>query len=190
MTPFTQSLGIFYVTIYGGIAIGFLFDLYRALKANFKFLKYFSAVFDICFWIMSTLVIFLTINLTEHFDLRYYHFIALFLGFTMYYYTISRFILKLFNCLISFITKSIKKLVLCIVAFINNLYYVLIYSLHLVFDIIFLVPSIVLRICKRMKKRLEKHKRPKKLKKDKITKKHKCSKKHKSSNKHKLGKNK
>ena len=36
MMPFTQDVEAFYITIYGGIIIGILFDLYRSLKSNFK----------------------------------------------------------------------------------------------------------------------------------------------------------
>ena len=36
MIPFTEDLSSFYATIYGGLAIGLLFDINRSLKSNFK----------------------------------------------------------------------------------------------------------------------------------------------------------
>ena len=63
MIPFTEDLSSFYATIYGGLLIGLLFDINRSLKSNFKILKYFSIVFNIVFWIMATVIIFITINL-------------------------------------------------------------------------------------------------------------------------------
>ena len=76
MIPFTEDLSSFYATIYGGLLIGLLFDINRSLKSNFKILKYFSIVFNIVFWIMATVIIFITVNAIESFDLRYYHFVA------------------------------------------------------------------------------------------------------------------
>lgn len=141
---FIEDINIFYLTLYGGIAIGLLFDLYRVLRANFKIVKKISFVFDVIFWILITIVVFITINLLERFDLRYYHFVALFLGFALYYNTISKYIFSIFNKLISFITSLFKKTVHYIVSSLNNLYYIIIYSIHLIFDIICYIPSILL----------------------------------------------
>ena len=142
MIPFTQDVSIFYATIYGGILIGVLFDFYRGLRGNFKFINYFAIIFDVLFWFLSTVIIFVTINLTEFFDLRYYHFVALFIGFILYYNTISKIVLSIINKIIRFVRNSFKKVTHYIVSFLNNLYYVIIYSLHLLFDIIFYIPNI------------------------------------------------
>ena len=144
MKYFIEDLNIFYLTLYGGIVIGLIFDLYRALRKNFKVVRKISIIFDVIFWFLITIVIFTTINLLERFDLRYYHFIALFLGFILYYNTISKYILILFNKIISFITGLFKKTVHYIVVFFSNLYYVIIYSIHLIFYIICYIPSILL----------------------------------------------
>lgn len=144
MMPFTQDVGTFYITIYGGIIIGLLFDIYRAFRRNFKIVQKLSLVFDIIFWILVTVISFITINAIENFDLRYYHFVALFCGFILYYNTISRFIFATINKIISFTTNLIKKTVYYIVNILNNLYYVIIYSLHLIFDIIFYIPNILI----------------------------------------------
>ncbi len=141
---FVEDISIFYLTLYGGIVIGLLFDLYRALRSNFKIVKKISFLFDAIFWLLITIVIFTTINLLEKFDLRYYHFVALFLGFILYYNTISKYIFTVFNKLISFITCLFKKTVHYIVGFLNNLYYIIIYSIHLIFDIICYIPSVLL----------------------------------------------
>lgn len=160
MIPFTQDVGSFYATIYGGIAIGLLFDIYRSIRSNFKSIKYISLVLDVIFWILVTSTIFITINVVENFDLRYYHFVALFIGFILYYNTISRFILSFMNRIISFFTNSIKKTIKVTVSILNNLYYVIIYSLHLIFDIIFYIPNILLASKNMMKrKRLKIRKR-------------------------------
>jgi spore cortex biosynthesis protein YabQ len=144
MIPFTQDVSYFYATIYGGIIIGLLFDIYKVFKINFKIIKYCSLFFDTLFWILTTIIIFITINAIESFELRYYHFVALFIGFILYYNTISKFILTAMNKIVYFITNLFKKTVKYIVSISNNLYYVIIYSLHFLFDIIFYIPNIFL----------------------------------------------
>lgn len=144
MRFFIEDINIFYLTLYGGIVIGILFDLYRVLRKNFKMVRKISFIFDVIFWILITCVIFTTINLLEKFELRYYHFVALFLGFILYYNTISKYIFIVFNKIISFITSLFKKTIYYIVRFLNNLYYIIIYSIHLIFDIICYIPNMIL----------------------------------------------
>lgn len=153
MLPFTQEVGAFYATIYGGIVIGILFDFYRSLKSNFKIIKYCSIVLDVLFWILATVVIFITVNFIDSFNLRYYHFVALFCGFILYYGTVSKFVLAVLNKIIGFTTNLIKKTVKYTVIILNNLYYVIIYSLHLIFDIIFYIPNIILGTGKFIKRK-------------------------------------
>lgn len=153
MIPFTQDITFFYATIYGGIIIGLLFDIYRAFKANFKAIRYCYFCFDALFWSLTTIIIFITINAIESFELRYYHFVALFIGFILYYNTISKFILTIMNKIISLITNLFKKTIKYIVSISNNLYYVIIYSLHFIFDIIFYIPNIFLASRKFIKRK-------------------------------------
>ena len=67
MNYFIQDLNVFYATIYGGLAIGFLFDINRSLKNNFKFINKLSFLFDILFWILVTLTIFIVVSATSKF---------------------------------------------------------------------------------------------------------------------------
>ena len=142
MIPFTEDLSSFYATIYGGLLIGLLFDINRSLKSNFKILKYFSIVFNIVFWIMATVIIFITVNAIESFDLRYYHFVALLIGFLLYYNTISKFVLKMLNKIIGFIVFLIKKTIIYISVVSESLYYMVVYTIHLLLDTIFFIPNL------------------------------------------------
>ena len=140
MMPFTQDVEAYYITIYGCIIIGILFDLYRSLKSNFKVIKYFSVVFDILFWILATVVIFITVNFIDSFYLRYYHFVALFIGFILYYITLSKFILKILNTIIGSIVFLIKKTAIYIALISESFYYMFVYILHFILDTIFFIP--------------------------------------------------
>ena len=153
MIPFTEDLSSFYATIYGGLAIGLLFDINRSLKSNFKILKYFSIVFNIIFWILATIIIFITVNAIESFDLRYYHFVDLLIVFLLYYNTISKFVLKMLNKIIGFIVFLIKKTIIYISIISESLYYMIIYMMHFILDAIFFIPNLFLATKKVIKRK-------------------------------------
>ena len=150
MNYFIQDMNVFYATIYGGILIGILFDINRSLKENFKIIKKTSFILDVLFWIVITLIV---VNTISKFQLRYYHFVALAVGFILYYNTISKFILKFNNIVIGFIKLLIKKIILNLVTILENLYYIIVYSIHLLFDIIFYIPSIIFTIGRKSSRR-------------------------------------
>ncbi len=153
MLFFTQDLISFYGTIYGGIIIGLLFDINKAIKLNFKILDKVSFVFDILFWVLSTIIIFITINTMEFFDLRYYHFIALTVGFLLYYTIISKFVLKILNKLIGIIKSTVIFIIKYITLILESLYYTVIYSIHFLIDILFFIPNIFLSTKKVIRKK-------------------------------------
>lgn len=154
MNYFIEDLNIFYTTIYGGIIIGILFDFNSSLKKNFKSISKISFMFDILFCITVTLLIFVVINTIEMFQLRYYHFIALLVGFLLYYNTISKFVIKLINTIIGTTKFFIKKIVLTLVKILDNLYYIIVYSIHFLFDIIFYIPNIIFNLKDKLHKKL------------------------------------
>ena len=143
MNYFIQDMNVFYATIYGGILIGILFDINRSLKENFKIIKKTSFILDVLFWIVITLIVFIVVNTISKFQLRYYHFVALAVGF----------ILKFNNIVIGFIKLLIKKIILNLVTILENLYYIIVYSIHLLFDIIFYIPSIIFTIGRKSSRR-------------------------------------
>ena len=153
MIPFTENAISFYATIYGGLIIGLLFDINRSLKSNFKILKCFSVVFDIVFWVLATAIIFITINAIESFDLRYYHFMALIIGFILYYNTISKFILKILNTILRSIVLLIKNTIIYIGLISESLYYMFIYIIHFTLDVIFFIPNLFLATKKVIKRK-------------------------------------
>ena len=153
MIPFTEDAITFYATIYGGLIIGLLFDVNRSLKSNFKILKCFSVVFDIVFWVLATAIIFITINAIESFDLRYYHFVALIIGFILYYNTISKFILKILNTILRSIVLLIKNTIIYIGLISESLYYMFIYIIHFTLDVIFFIPNLFLATKKVIKRK-------------------------------------
>lgn len=145
MDFFVEDIVSFYVTVYGGLIIGLLFDLNRAIKKNLKFINIFVSVFDIIFWLIVTTISFIIINTVESFDLRYYHFLALFIGFLFYYFTISRFVLKILDFIIHTFLSIISKTIKYILKISEGFYYILIYTLHILYDFIFFIPNFLKR---------------------------------------------
>ncbi len=154
MNYFIEDLNIFYTTIYGGIIIGILFDFNSSLKKNFKSISKISFIFDILFCITVTILTFVVINTIERFQLRYYHFIALLVGFLLYYNTISKFVIKFINTIIGTTKFFIKKIVLTLVKILDNLYYIIVYSIHFLFDIILYIPNIIFNLKDKLHKKL------------------------------------
>ena len=145
MDFFVEDIVSFYVTVYGGILIGVLFDFNRAIKKNLKFINVFIGIFDIIFWLIVTTISFIIINKVESFDLRYYHFLALFIGFLFYYFTISKFILKVLDFIIHTFFNFIFKTIKYILKISEGFYYILVYTLHVLYDFIFLIPTLLKR---------------------------------------------
>ncbi len=143
MILFAQDIIPFYGTMYAGLIIGFLFDFNRVIKKNFNVLRYFKFIFDTIFWILVTIISFMVINKLDSFDLRYYHFIALFIGFLVYLNTVSKFIFKILDFFISTIKNIILALFKYIFKFSQALYYVVIYNIHFFVDFIFLISRVL-----------------------------------------------
>lgn len=142
MNFFVEDIVSFFVTIYGGLLIGVLFDINRAIKKNFSFVKLIGALFDVLFWLIVTVVSFVVINAVENFNIRYYHFVALFFGFLIYYATISKFVLKTLDFVISFFVNLILKTTTFLFKLTVGFYYILIYTIHIFYDFILFIPSI------------------------------------------------
>ena len=111
-----------------GLFIGFIFDLFRSFRRNFKMKNIFVYIQDIIFLIISGLIFFRSVILFSNGDIRFYIVFSTILGISIYFLTISetyviitdvilrsikffikKFIklIKLFYC---FIVKKVKKL--------------------------------------------------------------------------------
>ena len=154
MNYLIEDLNVFYATIYGGIVIGILFDINSSLKKNFKLISKVSFMFDILFCITVTFTTFIVVNTIERFQLRYYHFIALLVGFLLYHNTISRFVLKFNDIIIGTTKLIIKKTILTLVKILDILYYIIVYSIHFLFDIMLYIPNIIFNFKNKLHKKL------------------------------------
>ncbi len=68
-----------------GIGFGFLFDFFRAVRKIVTMNSLWVNLTDLMFWMVCTVVVFLTARLTNQGELRWYEFIGLFLGTGLYF---------------------------------------------------------------------------------------------------------
>jgi len=106
---FFQSQGyIFFATLYGGIVMGFVYDLYRISRYYLKPKKVVTFIEDFIFWIIIS-VIFLTVILyTNWGEIRGYIFLGFFTGAFLYSRFLSKIIITVMVWIVSGIIEVIK----------------------------------------------------------------------------------
>lgn len=92
---FNNQFGLFLMYMATGIIICLLFDIFRALRKAVKTPDFITYIEDILFWIISlTIFIYLTFIINSG-EIRLFLFIGLALGGSLYYFTLSKFFMKI-----------------------------------------------------------------------------------------------
>ncbi len=120
MVPISQEAYIFFFTIYGGILIGFIYDLYKIFRRIFHPKRIATLVQDLIFWIIITTVAFYLLILSNQGELRFYNFIGFIIGSLIYNLALSK-----------VASKSILIMVKHSQNFLGDLYQVAIYPFRL-----------------------------------------------------------
>ena len=110
-----NQLSSFIIFIIVGGTISVIFDIFRVFRRTFKtpdFLTYFE---DICFWIISGIIILITTFIFNNGELRWYIFIGLFLGSLLYILFISKHFIKFSLIAINILKKLIHIFVIPII---------------------------------------------------------------------------
>lgn len=98
---------IFFLT---GICIGLLFDFFRIQRKVLKTCDFITYIQDILFWIVSGLIIIFVIMKYTNGEIRIYMVLGIILGILIYFLIISKYIMKIFVCILSFLLNIIGKL--------------------------------------------------------------------------------
>ena len=106
----TNQGTLFLIYVIVGLFIGFIFDLFRALRKSIKTSNIATYIEDIIFWMIVSFIVITTILKFNYGELRLYIFIGMILGGTTYILTISKKIVKLSTIIIEFIIKIIFKI--------------------------------------------------------------------------------
>lgn len=90
-----NQLGLFLMYLASGILICLLFDIFRALRKAIKTSDLVTYIEDTIFWILaSCFLLYLTFILNSG-EIRFFLFIGLALGCALYYFTISKYFMKI-----------------------------------------------------------------------------------------------
>ncbi|HAQ41846.1 MAG TPA: hypothetical protein DCM73_14125 [Clostridiales bacterium] len=136
--PYSQEY-MLAVSVMGGMLLGFIWDIYRLFRHYIKLGSVGTAMGDIVYWIVS---IYISVNLI--FDLSYgnvrlFILLGFLLGALLYFYGISRYILKASIFVVDTILKVLKKilnLLLIPVRFLINLLKVILRPIKLKCEIV------------------------------------------------------
>ena len=89
MYTFSQGQ-VFIVFLIIGLCIGSLFDFFRAIRKNFKTSDFVTYVQDIIFMALVGILIVNTLIIVNNGQIRFYVILAVFVGLSFYFVTISK----------------------------------------------------------------------------------------------------
>ena len=74
---------LFLIFLLNGISIGLLFDFFRILRKSFNTKDFMTYIEDVCFWLLTGLLILYFIFIFNNGEIRIYMFVSIILGFTI-----------------------------------------------------------------------------------------------------------
>ena len=99
------QLGIFLMCIAGGIIISLLYDIFRALRKSIKTADIVTYIEDVIFWILVGGFLIYLIFILNDGNIRFFIFVGLILGGILYYFTLSKFFIKITVKFFTFLKK-------------------------------------------------------------------------------------
>lgn len=102
---------IFLLTVYGGVLIGFVYDLYRIFRYFSKPKKIATLVEDLIFWIIVSIIALATLIFSNWGELRGYVFLGFICGALIYTKLLSKPVITLIVYLVRIFIKVLKYVV-------------------------------------------------------------------------------
>lgn len=110
---------LFVIFVINGILIGILFDIFRVLRKSFKTSDIITYIEDIMFWIGAGVLTLYFIFCYNNGEIRFFIFLGIILGISIYILTISKYFMKVSIIIISTIKNIIKIIIYPIKLLIN-----------------------------------------------------------------------
>lgn len=101
------ELHIFLTSIYGGIIVGLVYDLYKSLRYLSKPSKIITYIGDFLFWIIMSYIFFYTLVKINWGEIRGYILFGFFLGIIIYMIVFSKYIYPIFVKMTALIKKCV-----------------------------------------------------------------------------------
>lgn len=102
------------MSVFAGLAIGILFDLYRTINLYTKPSKAFLYFMDLLFWIVTASVVFIILLGANFAQIRIYTFAGMAIGIFIYFKLFSEYILIFYRWFIKTIGKALRMLFILI----------------------------------------------------------------------------
>ena len=107
--PYSQEY-MLAVSVMGGMLLGFIWDIYRLMRHYIKLGAFGTAIGDIVYWIISIYIGVQLIFDLSFGNIRLFILMGFMLGALLYFYGISKTVLKLFIFIVDTIIKFVKKI--------------------------------------------------------------------------------
>ncbi|WZL75073.1 spore cortex biosynthesis protein YabQ [Clostridiaceae bacterium 35-E11] len=94
MSFVSDQMYVFSATLYGGIVIGFIYDLYRIFRRLFKPKKIAAIIQDLIFWIVISIAAVMVLLFSNDGQLRFYTFLGFITGALLYNKILSHIVMR------------------------------------------------------------------------------------------------
>lgn len=126
-----NQLFSFFIYVIVGILLGFIFDIFRALRKSIKNSTVATNIEDILFVIISFIIIAMVVQIVNKGELRFYILLGIILGILIYFLSVSKYIItgetwilksiiKILKSIYNFFIKFFKKINDLILKFLNK----------------------------------------------------------------------
>lgn len=96
VTVFLSAMG-------SGAAAGFIYDLFRLKRRAMKTKAFLIGLEDIVFWVMTSILMFITAYFSSEGEVRLYFLFAAFIGVLIYYWLFSNWVIQILTFLVKVI---------------------------------------------------------------------------------------
>lgn len=104
-----NQTSLFLIFTINGILIGIIFDIFRIFRKTIKTSDFGTYIEDFLFWIITAIILLYSIFTYNNGELRFFMFLAVILGFIIYIFTISSYLIKINVNIINTIKKIFIK---------------------------------------------------------------------------------
>ena len=102
-----NQIYLFLIYMLCGIVIGIGFDIFRVLRKSFRTSDMVTYIEDILFGILTGIFLIIILFIFNNGQLRFFIFVAIFLGLLLYLLTISKYFIKINVIILAFIKKLV-----------------------------------------------------------------------------------
>ena len=105
-----NQLFSFFIYVIVGILLGFIFDIFRALRKSIKNSTVATNIEDILFVIISFIIIAMVVQIVSKGELRFYILLGIILGILIYFLSVSKYIITGETWILKSIIKILKRI--------------------------------------------------------------------------------